>query len=241
MKTKLLYLEDSYQKTMEAVILDVQESSPGIYKIVLDQTVFYPIGGGQASDQGRLFNNSWEGKVIDCAVQEGEHRHIVKAQKSPKIGAKINGEIDWDRRYKLMKIHSAGHLVDFAMYQLGYSPKSLMPWKGDHGKKAFIQYHGVLAKDIKKELEDKANDLVKQNLQISWGQTDLESLKKEAIYLQPGLPTDKPLRKITLEGVGSVADGGTQVKTTAEVGEVEIIAIETLGEETVVKYKLKDG
>lgn len=241
MKTKLIYLEDSYQKTMEAVILDIQESSPGIYKIVLDQTVFYPIGGGQASDQGKLFNDSWEGQVIDCAIQEGEHRHIVKAQKSPKTGDKIKGEIDWNRRYKLMKIHSGGHLVDFAMYLLGYSPNPLMPWKGDHGKKAFIQYHGSLGKDIKKELEDKTNDLVKQNLQITWEQTNFESLKKEAIYLQPGLPTDKPLREITLEGVGSVADGGTQVKTTSEVGEVEISAVETLGEETVVKYKLRDG
>lgn len=62
MKTKLIYLEDSYLKSMEAMILDIKESSPGIYKIILDQTVFYPVGGGQASDQGRLFNNSWEGK-----------------------------------------------------------------------------------------------------------------------------------------------------------------------------------
>jgi len=239
MKTKLIYLEDSYLKSMEAMILDIKESSPGIYKIILDQTVFYPVGGGQASDQGRLFNNSWEGKVIDCAIQEGEHRHIVKAQKPPKVGAKINGQIDWDRRYKLMKIHSGGHLVDFALYQLGYSPKPLMPWKGDHGKKAFIQYHGILGKDIKTKLEDKTNDLVKQNLPITWGQTNLESLKKEAIYLQPGLPLDKPLRKITLEGVGSVADGGTQVKRTSEVGEVEIIAVEIVNDETIVRYQIK--
>lgn len=240
MKTKLLYLEDSYQKTMEATILDVQESSPGIYKLILDQTVFYPIGGGQASDQGKLFNDSWEGQVIDCAIQEGEHRHIVKAQNPPKAGDKIKGEIDWNRRYKLMKIHSAGHLVDFAMYQLGYSPKPLMPWKGDHGKKAFIQYHGILGKDIKSELEAKTNNLVTQNLQITWEQTDFESLKKEAIYLQPGLPTNKPLRKITLEKVGSVADGGTQVKTTSEVGKIEILAIEILGEDTIVRYRLKN-
>lgn len=50
----------------------------------------------------------------------------------------------------------------------------------------------------------------------------------------------KPLRKITLEGVGSVADGGTQVKTSGEVGEIEILAIETLGDETIVRYRLKN-
>lgn len=236
MKTKLLYLEDSYQKMMEATVIDVKESSPGIYKIVLDQTVFYPIGGGQASDQGKLSNNSWQGQVIDCAIQEGEHRHIIKAQTAPKIGDKVTGEIDWDRRYKLMKIHSGGHIVDFAMHVLGYSPSPLMPWKGDHGKKAFIQYHGTINKDVKAELETKANELVKKNLSITWGQTDLETLKKEAIYLQPGLPTDKPLRKITLESVGSVADGGTQVKTTSEVGKIIILAVEPINGETTVKY-----
>ena len=65
-----------------------------------------------------------------------------------------------------------------------------------------------------------------------------EELQNDAIYLQPGLPTNKPLRKITLEGVGSVADGGTQVKNTSEIGQIIIDDIETVDEETVVHYKL---
>lgn len=239
MKTKLLYLEDSYQKTMTGKVIDIIEGNPGMYKITLDQTVFYPIGGGQASDQGKLKSATWEGQVIDCAIQEGEHRHIVKASVAPKAGDELTGEIDWDRRYKLMKIHSGGHVIDFAMFVLGYSPKSLMPWKGDHGKKAFIQYHGTLNKDIKSELETKANELIQKNLTITWGQSDLGMLQKEAIYLQPGLPTNKPLRKITLEGIGSVADGGTQVKTTKEIGGVEILAVEEVDGETIVRYQIK--
>lgn len=77
-----------------------------------------------------------------------------------------------------------------------------------------------------------------KNLAITSGFTDLPTLQKEAIYLQPGLPTNKPLRKITLEGIGSVADGGTQVKTTDEVGKINILSVETVNGETIVKYQL---
>ena len=97
--------------------------------------------------------------------------------------------------------------------------------KGDHGKKPYIVYSGVLGKDISKELEDKSNELIAKNLILSTAIVPLEELQKDAIYLQPNLPTDKPLRKLTLEGVGSVADGGTQVAHTAEVGHISIVSV----------------
>jgi len=152
------------------------------------------------------------------------------------MGDKVTGEIDWNRRYKLMKIHSGGHVVDFAMYLLGYSPAPLMPFKGDHGKKPFIQYTGTIEKEIRQELEGKANELITKNLKITWSFMPLDELTKEAIYIQPGLPTNKPLRKITLEGVGSVADGGTQVGSTGEVGKIGITAIESQAGTTKVSY-----
>lgn len=238
MKTQLLYLDDSYRKSMEATILEAEDVGGGKYKLILDQTVFYPMGGGQATDQGKLFNNDWQGKVIEVVLREGEVRHLTEAKIPPIVGMKVTGEIDWDRRYKLMKIHSGGHLVDFAMYLLGYSPKLLMPYKGDHGKKAFIAYQGILDKDIKQELEDNANELVQKDLSITWTYASLEELQKDAIYLQPGLPTNKPLRKITLEGVGSVADGGTQVKKTGEIGKIQIESVISENGETIVNYKI---
>ena len=236
MKTKLLYLDDSYQTVMQAEVLEIKDVSPNVYALVLDQTVFYPIGGGQATDQGKIKSDTWEGKVIEVVIKDGEVRHFVKSQTPPHVRDKVIGEIDWDRRYKLMKIHSGGHVVDFAMHLLGYSPKPLMPTQGDHGKRAFIRYTGALDKDIKQELEDKTNELVQKNLSITWEFVSLEDLQKDAIYIQPGLPTNKPLRKITLEGIGSVADGGTQVKSTGEIGKIEISSIETEGETTKINY-----
>jgi len=135
-----------------------------------------------------------------------------------------------------MRVHSAGHVVDFAMYLLGYSPKQLMPYKGDHGKKPFIVYQGVVDEDIKQKLEDKSNELVQKDLKFSWLFQPYEALQKEAIYLQPGLPTDKPLRTLRLETVGAVADGGTQVHSTKEVGKITIQSVEAVNGETWVKY-----
>lgn len=238
MKTKLLYLDDSYAKTMDASILEVDGGSPGPFRVVLDQTVFYPIGGGQATDQGKLFNEKWEGKVVEVVIKDGEVRHFVSAKTPPTVGMRVTGEIDWDRRYKLMKIHSGGHIVDFAMFLLGYSPKTLMPYKGDHGKHAFIAYKGTIDKDIRAELETQANELIQKDLSITWSFAPLDELQKEAIYLQPGLPTNKPLRKITLESVGSVADGGTQVKRTSEIGRVEILSVVPENGETIVNYRV---
>ena len=238
MKTKLLYLDDSYLKSMDAEILEVDSPSHGLFRLVLDQTVFYPIGGGQATDQGKLWTDSWQGKVQEVVMKDGEVRHFVTSNVPPKVGEKVKGEIDWERRYKLMKIHSGGHVVDFAMHLLGYSPSLLMPIKGDHGKKACIVYQWTISKDIRQELQDKSNELIKKDLQISWCFATLDDLKKEAIYLQPGLPTNKPLRKITLEGVGSVADGGTQVRKTSEVGVIEILSVVQEVDTTIVNYRI---
>jgi Ser-tRNA(Ala) deacylase AlaX len=126
------------------------------------------------------------------------------------------------------------------MYLLGYSPKTLSPIKADHGKKPFIVYQGLLDKDIKQELEDKAQELVEKNLKFSWNFQPLESLQKEALYLQPNLPTNKPLRTFRLEGVGAVADGGTQLHTTKEAGRIVIEDIVIEEGNTIVKYSVQD-
>ncbi len=193
MKTQQLYLEDSYLKEMDAEILDVQSEGEGRYRVILDKTVFYPMGGGQATDQGKL-EGEYSAEVYQVLNKDGEIWHFVKSSTTPSVGMKVHGVINWDRRYKNMKLHSAGHIVDFAMYVLGYSPKNLIPIKADHDKNPHIVYEGILDEDIKQKLEDKANELIDKNLEISWYFQPLEDLQKEAIYLQPNLPTNKPLR-----------------------------------------------
>lgn len=236
MQTKLLYLEDSYLKEMAAKVLEVKEESPGQWRVILDQTVFYPIGGGQPTDQGKITSGNWLGDVYLVMMKDGEVWHYIKAQSPPTVGSQVKGIINWDRRYKNMRVHSAGHVIDFALYMLGYSPQKLLPQKGDHGKKPFIMYQGTLDKDIKQELENKSNELVEKNLKFSTVFQPFEDLKKEAIYLQPGLPTNKPLRTLRLETVGGVADGGTQVATTKEIGRITIAEINSSEGNTIIRY-----
>ncbi|MBI4225679.1 alanyl-tRNA editing protein [Candidatus Roizmanbacteria bacterium] len=235
MKTQLLYLENSYLKEMDAVVLEVIPDGSG-WKIILDKSVFYPMGGGQPTDQGTITSDSWKGDVYQVLMKDGEIWHYVKALSVPTIGMKLHGVINWERRYKNMQVHSAGHIVDFAMYLLDYSPNTLMPFKGDHGKKPYIVYIGELKEDIKQKLEDKANELVKKDLKFTTLFQPFKNLQKEAIYLQPGLPLNKPLRTLRLETVGAVADGGTQVRSTKEVGKIIIPLIENKDGNTVVNY-----
>lgn len=237
MKTQPLYLENSYLKEMEAKILDLKPDGNG-WKVNLDKTVFYPMGGGQPTDQGLLTSKDWRGEVYQVLMKNGEIWHYIKSQTAPAVNITVHGTINWDRRYKNMRVHSAGHVIDFAMYILGYSPKTLTPFKGDHGKKPYIVYLGTLNEDIKQKLEDKANELVGKNLKFTTLFQPFEALQKEAIYLQPGLPINKPLRTLRLESVGAVADGGTQVAATKEVGKISISAIESKGGNTEVFYSL---
>lgn len=233
-----LYLQDSYLKEMEATIVEVAKESDSRWMIVLDQTVFYPRGGGQSTDQGVLFTESWKGKVYQVLQKEDKIIHYVEGDQPPPVGTLVKGNIDWERRYLHMRLHSAGHVIDFALHLLGYSPTPLMPFKGDHGKKPVIYYQGVIDEDFREALEKKSNELVAQNLPFSCRFVSYEELERETIYLQPGLPKNKPLRLLTLKGVGSVADGGTQVHTTAEVGRISILPIEKKEGTTLIHYRL---
>jgi Ser-tRNA(Ala) deacylase AlaX len=172
-------------------------------------------------------------------LKDGEINHYVKIASAPKPGEKVHGTIDWQRRHKNMKVHTAGHVIDFALYLLGYSPNPLYPNKGDHGKKPFVNFMGTVNKEIKQELQDKVNELIQKNIRFSWSFESLEDLEKEALYLQPGLPKNKPLRALRLEGVATVADGGTILGSTSEVGHITILAIEQDGTETYVRYQVE--
>ncbi len=238
MKTKLLYLDDSYLREMNALILEVIPEGEGKYRLLLDQTVFYAMGGGQPTDQGKLTSSNWLGEVYQVITIDGELWHYLKSDNAPINGDVVHGVIDWERRYKNMRYHTGGHIVDFALYLLGYSPDRLTPIKADHGKKPYIVYKGLVDHDITQELQNKVDELIEKDLQFSWDFQSFEDLKKEAIYLQPNLPTNKPLRTLRLETVGAVADGGTQLHSTSEAGKIMVGDIDTEEDSTIIHYLL---
>lgn len=238
MQTKPLYLEDSYQKTVKAKILEIKTDKEGKAALIVDQTIFYPQGGGQPSDQGVIKSANCEVNIEQVLIREGEILHYGKGLQSLHVGEEVDLILDWDRRYLNMRRHSAGHIVDFALFLLGYCPEKLKPLKGDHDQKPFISYEGVVFYDFREELERLANELIKRNVAFNTAFVDLKTLQEEAIYLQPNLPTNKPLRMLALEGVGTVADGGTQVAKTGEIGKITILPIIFRNNETDIYYQI---
>lgn len=251
MRTEPIYLTEPYQKEMTARVLEILPESVKRFRVLLDQTVFYPMGGGQPTDQGQLSWADAEGKIVPQAkvyqvmLKEGEIWHYLEPLNPEvsvlQIGQEVQGALDWERRYQNMRVHSGGHLVDFALFRLGYVPEKLKPLKGDHGKKPYVLYEGCLP-DLPELTAERLNQeiaaLIGEERALSWEFAPLKKLEADAIYLQPGLPTNKPLRKLTLEGVGSVADGGTLVCNTREVTRLTVTTIEDFQDQVKVNYTL---
>lgn len=240
MTTTPVYMTDPYARNLDAKIIRVIDENVGQYKIILDQTIFYPMGGGQATDQGKIIlQDGKELEVFQVMLMEGEIYHFAKSSFQPSENIQVKLEINWDRRFKNMQLHTAGHIIDFAMFRLGYSPNKLTPLKGDHNKNPHIVYKGFLDFDIKDALQAEVDKITNENLEFEWEFGSFDMLKEEAIYLQPNLPTGKPLRILRLKGVGAVADGGTILRYTNEVGGIIITDVKTEDGSTTVYYGLK--
>ena len=226
MQTKQIYYEDPYKKDLTCKVISV-EPAGNLINVIIDQTIFYPEGGGQPCDKGTLGN----AKVEYVRIINGEIIHQVKGQINP--GDQVKGILDWNWRYKYMKIHSAGHLLhDVLMTMI----KNLTPIKGGHGKKAFIEYQGKIDPTIKEKLEEEVNKTAQQGLKIITKFASYDELVKESQFLPPNLPKDKPLRILKIGNFPSMPDGGIQVKNTKEIGKIWIANITVQNGLTNIRY-----
>jgi len=107
-----IYMNDSYLKEFEGIVESVKDDKFA----VLDRTAFYPSGGGQPNDTGALISNGVEHPVVYVGKFSGEIRHEV-SRPGLNAGDKIIGKIDWDRRYRLMRMHTAAHIIDAILYK----------------------------------------------------------------------------------------------------------------------------
>ncbi len=239
MKTKLLYLEDAYLKESEAKIIDIEIVNNKLAKVILDQTIFFAEGGGQPSDQGQIIVDDVSYKVKQVRLEGGEIKHYIDLKSTAPEKGKCYMEIDWPRRYHNMQIHSAGHIIDWAISELKIHNEKIKPSKANHGKKPFIKYQGSAEEIEKSDLQKRVNKLIEKNLKINVKFVTLKELEKIALYTFPNLPTNKPLRIVQLEGYSAVPDGGTLVKKTGEVPSIVIEKVDASKDETVVFYKVE--
>lgn len=238
MNTKQLYYEDAYKTEFSAKVTTCDEDFRGLASIELDQTLFFPEGGGQPSDRGQITGPNGEVKVVLVRTVDGRIVHQGRAVDEIKVGDEVTGKIDWNWRLKYMKIHSAGHLVHDVLMSM---VEGLTPSKGSHGKKAFLEYQGEVDTGIREKLEKKVNEAVEEDLTIETKEATFEEVEKLCKFVPPNLPRDKKLRMIKIGDYDAMPDGGVHVKSTKEVGKVLIPELTSENGVTVVKYRVVLG
>jgi alanyl-tRNA synthetase len=146
--TLKLYDEDPYLTKFTAVVMAVSGN-----EVVLDRTAFYPESGGQAGDTGRISGV----EVLDAQVEDGVIRHILAAPPHFKVWSEIEGEVGWDRRHKIMRLHSAAHIMEhFLWARMGHMER-LGSFVDEKKDRADYSYEGRLPAETLKEVEESTN------------------------------------------------------------------------------------
>ncbi|MDP7115836.1 MAG: alanyl-tRNA editing protein, partial [Candidatus Woesearchaeota archaeon] len=224
MKTELLYLEDSYLKEWDAKVV----SANGKF-IVLDKSAFYYTSGGQPHDTGVIKKGDSEYKVVFGGKFDGEISYEMDKE-SLKEGDSVSCVVDWSRRYKLMRMHTAAHIVAGAVHrktgalitggQLDLE-KSKMDFSLENFDRSLIDECIVIA-----------NEIVEKDLVVSAEFKSREEADKmpQLSKLAKGLPAEiKEVRILSVGDFDIQADGGTQVKSTKEVGKISLLKCDNKG------------
>ena len=212
--------EDPYLATCEATVVGVHEKAEFL-SVELDRTVFYPLGGGQAGDTGRI--GTW--RVLDTRKAESV-LHLLEPGASPQVGMKVQIEIDWERRHRLMRLHTALHL-------LGAVVKAPVTGGRIGDDKAHLDFDIEMEKLVKEEIEARLNELTKASVetQARWI-TDVElDARPELVKTMSVAPPrgEGRVRLLEIPGVDLQACGGTHVRNTAEIGRLAVARIRSEG------------
>lgn len=223
--TELLYETDSYLKSFEAVVTAVSE-----HGVALDRTAFYPGGGGQPGDRGEL--RIGERRWIVTAMKRADRGiwHAVEGD-PPAVGDRVEGLIDWDRRYPLMRVHTAMHIlcgVIWRDYGASVTGGNMEPMRGRMDFE-FESMHKELVQEIEANInrEVEAHRPVKVDILPREKAFQIPDLIRTKINLLPeGI---ERVRVVEIEGLDLQADGGTHVANTREVGPIRIVDYKSKG------------
>jgi misacylated tRNA(Ala) deacylase len=225
--TELLFQTDSYIKEFQATVVAV---SPDEGAVALDRTAFYPGGGGQPSDLGHLLVGGQSLPVSKVKRQDEAVWHWL-AGGLPTVGAAVTGRLDWDRRYKLMRTHTALHVLcgvvwrDYGALVTGGNMEPLEARMDFE----FETLHG----DLVKEIEERVNAEVAQGRDVR-----VKILPRAEAFQIPDLIRTKinllpegiaQVRTVEIVGLDLQADGGTHVANTREVGRVRVVDYKSKG------------
>jgi misacylated tRNA(Ala) deacylase len=219
--TRKLYWEQPYSKEFSATVVSVEGN-----RVVLDQSLFYPRGGGVACDTGTL-----NGIQVTETSKDADHiTHTLNSPPNFAVGSIVEGKLDWDRRYRLMRMHTSGHLLCSVFYSKANCritgnqievDKSRMDFNLDHFDRSLIE--GFVAE---------ANRLIGQDAPVkTYFMPRDEALKvPELVKLaEAAPPNEAQLRIVEIEGIDKQADGGVHVSSLKELGEIRLVKLENKG------------
>ncbi|MEM4662850.1 MAG: alanyl-tRNA editing protein [Candidatus Diapherotrites archaeon] len=215
--TELLYLKNCYLKEFDAKVIEKEGN-----KVILDKTAFYVLGGGQPADTGKIVCNGQEYAVIDVRRDQGKVWHILDKE-GLQVGDKIKGYIDWERRYRLMRMHTAAHILTMAVQH--FFPGALVTGGQLELNESRDDYSiGELNSDIVGAIEKKANDIVEASMPVEIGELPREeAFRIPSIFkLRDVMPKNIPMIRYVKIGNDYSACGGTHVANTKEVGKIKI-------------------
>ncbi len=231
-----LYMDDAYLKEFEAVVQSVKEDK----FVVLDKTAFYPQGGGQPFDTGVLIKDGEEFPVVSVRKADGQITHEVSKQ-GLQEGDKVTGKIDWERRYRFMKMHTVAHILSAVMHT---QDKVLITGNQIDLEKTRVDYNMAEFDQEKiKQYIEKVNRIIEQDIPVNVSYMEREEAMKipGMVKLAGALPPSVTnLRIVEIPGVDMQADGGTHVKSLKEIGKVEFVKAENKGKDNRrVYYTIK--
>ncbi|NSW53857.1 MAG: alanyl-tRNA editing protein [Anaerolineae bacterium] len=224
-----LYQTDSYLKQFSAMITAVDANA---HAVVLDQTAFYPGGGGQPCDFGALHCNSTMLPVVKVKKSGADILHFLSPENSlPAVGSAVQGELDWERRYQLMRTHTAMHIlcgVVWRDYGASVTGGDMDPLQGRMDFE-FEHFSGELAGTIEAAINAEvtaARDLRVKILPRDEAFAIPDLIRTKINLLPPGIPE---VRTVEIIGLDLQADGGTHVQNTREVGYIRVVDYKSKG------------
>jgi misacylated tRNA(Ala) deacylase len=219
--TELLYQHDAYLRSFDAVVTAVEED-----RVALDRTAFYPTGGGQPHDTGVL-----GGLRVTSVRNEGDDVWHTLEGGAPEVGDKVDGEIDWDRRHALMRTHTALHVLCGVIWnQWG---KAVTGGNMEPLTARMDFEFDPLPEGFGPQVEELVNAELAAGrpVEISFIPRSEAVLDEALIRTKVNLvPESVPeLRVVDIVGLDKQADGGTHVRSTAEVGRIRVLKTESKG------------
>jgi len=225
--TEQLYYADAYVKEFDAKVLKVINSQ----YVVLERTYFYPEGGGQPADHGFLTFGKAKAEVVDVRKVGRVILHKIKGSTAPKEGTVVKGMLDWDKRYALMKAHTATHLVNGAARRvLGEHVWQHGTQKGVESTRLDISHYSRLTPEEIHKIETLANQAVLANMPVTTAwmpRSQAESQYGFRLY-QGGAVPGKDIRVVKTGDWDVEACAGTHLKRTGEIGFIKIVYTERI-------------